>query len=84
MYNDENNIKNIIEYTIGNGKTGTLNGTGVYGWLYIISIQINVSFQYTCHHNKAQIYHIGNINNSDNTIHVIKLSSFSFLILRRI
>ncbi len=39
IYNAENNIKNNNEYIIGKGKTGTLKGTGVKGWLYIISIQ---------------------------------------------
>jgi hypothetical protein len=31
MYIVENNIKNIIEYTIGSGKIATLYGTGVKG-----------------------------------------------------
>ena len=39
IYSAENNMKNNIEYIIGKGKTGTLKGTGVNGWLYIISIQ---------------------------------------------
>ena len=45
MYKEENTKKKTIEYTIGRGKTGTLYGTGVKGWLYIISIQYIVSFQ---------------------------------------
>lgn len=39
IYNHENTIKNIIEYITGKGNIGTLYGTGVKGWLYIISIQ---------------------------------------------
>lgn len=80
IYRAENVIKNNNEYTIGRGKTGTLKGTGVKGWLYIISIQYSVSFQKTCHHNNAQKYQIGSINKKDKTIQFIKLSNFSFLI----
>lgn len=84
IYITENNIKNIIEYTIGRGKIATLYGTGVNGWLYISSIHKKVSFQYTCHHNNAQIYQTGNINKNDKTSQFIKLSSFSSLILIKI
>lgn len=81
MYIVENNIKKTIEYTIGRGNIATLYGTGVNGWLYINSIQKKVSFQYTCHHNNAQIYQIGRIKRNDKTSQFIKLSSFSSLIL---
>ena len=83
MYKTENIIKNIIEYIIGNGNTGTLKGTGVNGCEYIISIHKNVSFQKTCHQSNAQIYQIGSTNKNVKTIQLIKLSIFSLLIFNK-
>ena len=65
---------------IARGKIGIWNGTGVKGWVYNISIPINVSLPYTCHQKKAQINQTDKTNNSEMVNQSIKLSNFSFLI----
>lgn len=65
IYAAENNIKLIIEYTIGRGNIGTWKGIGVNGWVYEISIPNRVSLQNTCHHNKAQIKPINKTNRKE-------------------
>jgi len=84
IYKDENKMKKIMEYIIGNGKIGTWNGTGENALLYKISIQKYVSFQYTCHHKRAQIYHINKINKNDNTSGSINFIIFFFSIFKLI
>ncbi len=54
-----------MAYTIGNGKIGTSNGTEEKVLLYNISIQKFVSFPYTCHQKKAQIYQITDESKND-------------------
>lgn len=65
-------------YTIGSGKTGTSEGTGLKGWLYIISIQIDVSDPYTCPPKNAPIKPIIVINKNERVTPSMYFIRFSF------
>lgn len=67
-----------IVYTIGSGKTGTSEGTGLKGWLYIISIQSDVSEPYTCPPKNAPINPIIDINKKESVTPSIYFMRFSF------